>query len=211
MLRKALVHIIAAMVIGLAFAGGPASAADAKLMFGKVDLGQIYKCPRVEQSNQEIQNLLNLLRTRLEIRQANRLLSEQELTELQTLREKQNPTEADKARIKALEDLAKQKDGQLRDLAQKKDPTDQERAALAELQARDAAANKSLDELSKAYEKQLQEKQTQISEKLKGEILAAVKAVAEAQNLSFVVDQQAVLYGGIDITAAVLDKLSPKK
>ncbi len=39
---------------------------------------------------------------------------------------------------------------------------------------------------------------------------AAVKAVAEAQKLSLVVRKDSVLFGGVDITEAVLEKLNAK-
>ena len=44
-------------------------------------------------------------------------------------------------------------------------------------------------------------------EALQGRILKVVEAVATQEKLSMVVDKQARLYGGRDITALVVDKL----
>lgn len=210
MFWKGMSRVLLVIVVCLSIIS-PVFAADAKPNLGKVDVGKIYQSyKRVEESNQNIRVFAKTLESRLDLRNANRLLTDPEMTELLALKEKTAPTDAEKASIKALEDISKQRDGQLRDLAAKKDQTEPEKATLAELQARSTLADKTLTALAKDYEKQAEEKRAELSKKVNEEILVAVKAVAEAQGLAFVVDEQAVLYGGVDVTDSVIERLNKK-
>lgn len=83
----------------------------------------------------------------------------------------------------------------------------------AELQA--ITDEKKHSELSKKYREELEVEQKAILEfnkqsstKIEANILNAVKKVSRAKALSYVLDKQAVLYGGFDITQDVLKELN---
>lgn len=205
--------VIAVVAVAIITVIGQVSAAETA--FGTVEPGKIWQShSKVQQARQELAKLNNLLENRLSLRDRNKLLTEQEITELQNLKEKAKPTDAEKARIKELEDIAKQRDVQLLDLVGKKEPSEAESGTLAELQARSAKADQTLGELIREYDKQLKDKEAELTKSMPNldqEILDAVKAVAEAKKLSVVISQQAVLFGGIDITEDVITQMNKKK
>lgn len=210
---KTIAAVLVVVAVAIVSVVGQVSAAETT--FGTVDPGKIWQShPKVQQARQEMVKLNDLLENRLTLRDHNRLLTEQELTELQTVKEKARATDAEKARIKELEDLAKQRDVQRRELIAKKEPSEEERAVLSELENRYAEAERTLGELIREYDKQLKTKEEELTKgmpNLDQEILDAVKAVAEAKKLSVVVSQQAVLFGGTDITEDVITQMNKKK
>lgn len=65
-----------------------------------------------------------------------------------------------------------------------------------------------INALAQKYEQEIQEKDNQLTKVLFADIQSAIKEVATSKGLSVVVDAQAILYGGVDITQDVIDKLS---
>lgn len=70
-------------------------------------------------------------------------------------------------------------------------------------------------QLSEKYRKELEAEQKsllefnkQSTEKIEKDILAAVKKIAQSKSIDYVVDKQAVLDGGLDITQDVLKELN---
>ncbi len=91
-------------------------------------------------------------------------------------------------------------------------PLDKERDRL---QAEFDSKSKSLNDQQKQqlfaqYQQQLDEKKQQLVNAQLPKIQAAVEKVAKAQGLKLVLDKQAILYGGQDITQAVLLQLGVK-
>jgi Skp family chaperone for outer membrane proteins len=210
---KTIAAVLAVAAVAIVTVVGQVSAAETA--FGTVDPGKIWQShPKVQQARQELMKLNDLLEKRLTLRDHNRLLTEAEMTELQDLKEKAKPTDPEKTRTKELEDLAKQRDVQRRELIAKKDPSEEERAVLSELENRYAEADRTLGETIREYDKQLKSKEDELTKgmpNLDQEILNAVKAVAEAKKLGLVISQQAVLFGGTDITEDVITQMNKKK
>ena len=76
------------------------------------------------------------------------------------------------------------------------------------------SANLSDQEKGEYYQqtqRRLQQKQQELLDPLQKSLEDAVKSVSEAKGLSVVIDKNAVVYGGQDITQDVLKKLSSKK
>ncbi len=76
---------------------------------------------------------------------------------------------------------------------------------------------KELKEMEDKYLKELDPKKKELealdaklSEDVKKEIEAAIKAVAKEQNLSVTLDKRATIDGGLDITEAVIKKINQK-
>lgn len=65
-----------------------------------------------------------------------------------------------------------------------------------------------INALAQKYEQEIQEKDNQLTKVLFADIQAAIKEVAASKGLAVVVDAQAILYGGVDITQDVIDKLN---
>lgn len=69
----------------------------------------------------------------------------------------------------------------------------------SELDKKELSARKTLDEKQKGLMK--------LRDSLKVKVEAAIKAIAKQKNITYVVDKQAMFYGGIDITNDVLGKI----
>lgn len=202
---KVIVSVVAAATV---MACSPIYAAD-KPTLGKVDLGKIEQSyTKVQAWNQDLQALQKTLQNKITLKNANRLLTDAEMTELLTLTEKKPQTDADKTKIGQLEEISKQRDSQLNDLSAKQNASEQEQATLKELMERNKQADATLGQMNQDFTKQLNDKRMELTKKFNEDVLAAIKAVAEAKGLTAVVDQQAVLFGGADITDDVVKRLN---
>jgi outer membrane protein len=140
-----------------------------------------------------------------------KLLSAEELNELFLLLGKPNQTDKDKERIKELQDQEKALDAELKDLQAKKEPNNQEKARQKELQDRQASADDAVQKLLEQAKAQFDEKNKALTQEVRNDILKAIEDVSKQKNLTMVLDKNALLYGGVDITQLVIDKLNGKK
>lgn len=211
-IRKVLaIFVLAGMLGGMFLA--VASAADKNSnVIGMVDVEQILKDYKKKQdSDAQVQAYVKGLQDKFDLRNRNKLLSDAEITELETLKSKEKPTDQEKARITQLEDAEKARDGELKDLQAKKEPTDADRTRLAELQTQSKKADDNLAKLANEYSKMIENKRVELGNAITKDVLDAIKVVADEKKISTVVDKVAVLYGGEDITAAVVEKLNKAK
>ncbi|MBQ7516273.1 MAG: OmpH family outer membrane protein [Schwartzia sp.] len=87
----------------------------------------------------------------------------------------------------------------------------QDAVAAAKVEFEEKSANMSEDEKAAYYQQtqeRLQQKQQDLIEPIQQKIEAEVKAVAEAKGLQVVLDKNAVVYGGQDITQDVIRKMA---
>lgn len=136
-----------------------------------------------------------------------RYLTDAERKELETLQAKQKPTDAEKARIEALQSQSDTLDKEFQNLAGVEKPTPEQDArikALAKL--RENAVN-ALQEAAEKRSEALRKLEGEVLEEMQGNILKAVENIADSRNLTMVIDRQAILYGGQDLTEDVLKKL----
>ena len=136
-----------------------------------------------------------------------RYLSDVERKELETLNAKQKPSEAEKARIGDLQNRSEAMDKEFQQLAGVEKPTPEQDARIKALAKMRENAISSLQEETEKRSQQLREMEGQVLEEMQGKILKIVEQVSESKNLTLVVDRQAVLYGGQDLTEDVLKKL----
>ena len=199
--------VIAALIVALA-AVGAVQAADT---FGFVNVQDVFQgYEKTAKSNAELDALSKQLVAKLQVMDENLLLSDSELQELMTLRIKGQLTDPENARMKALQDREIVLDKELADLSSKKEPTAQEQARLKELQDRQVKSRESSDKLKDESEKTFGDRSKALSQEIRDDIVKAIEAVAKDKKLSMVVDKEAVLYGGTDVTKDVLDKLGKK-
>ena len=201
---------VAACAIGLAPVHR-AYAADtpAQPVIGVVDVQKVFtEYKLTKTSNTEIETMVQNFKTELDVRKDNKLLTDAQLKELIALKEKPNPTDADKQQIAQLEGTSKQLDEEMTSLIQKPDATDQDRARLKQLRdlsnQNEAAGNSLADD----YNQQVDKRKSDLSDKITADIKAAIAKVAQQKGMATVVDKIAVLYGGVDITEDVVKVLN---
>lgn len=218
MLRLSGALAVLVSVFVLAIVAGPAVAADAKasagLVFGTADADSLFKdYKKRQQLYSELDALKVKLEGQLELRNANRLLTEDEVKQLADLQAKPTKTDAETKKIDELLAASKQRDQDLQTLQQKADATDAEKAQRAELENRLKAVQKSLQDDKAKFEEELNKRLIETNKQVTTDIEAAVSAVAKEKGLTVVFNKsfgaaEFVLYSSVDITADVLKKLN---
>lgn len=202
-----LVSVIA--VVGLIGSGSWAAANEPKI--GVVDVQKVYKdAPRVKQYQEQLDAFKQTLAGKLDIRAQNMMLNEDEIKELVDLKTKEKQTDADKTRITQLSEAERAKDEELKKLQETKDLNDQQKARLKELQNLQQKSKDTVNALIKDYDGQYQTKMGELQGKIDAEIQAAVVKMAEAKQLTLVLDKGGVMLGGIDVTDDVISRLDRK-
>lgn len=204
------ISALAVVIAGVCAACAPAAAQGAtQPAVGVVDVQKAFNEYKVTTaSNEEINRMVESFRRELDIRASHRLLTEEEVKQLVQLRSKSPLTDADRSRIDELERISKQRDEELNALSNKSDLTEQERARLKEL--RDLANRNDANgrTLAEDYSQQVEQRKSQLSDKITADLREAIAKVAQSKGLATVVDKIAVLYGGVDITEDVIKTLN---
>lgn len=193
-------------------AAAAASAAEAPPSVGVVDLAQIRaEYEGLRQLNQQFQDFQAEQQQQLEQQHKARLLSDEERQEFLDRVEMSAPTPEAQQRLDELAQLSGQREARLKELRGKEERTEEEEA---EYQRLNALYSKRMEELAAAQaaaEDSVVEKYDELNALYVESINAAVKAVAEEQGLALVLERESVLFGGADVTEAVLEKLSAEK
>ena len=183
-------------------------AGDTDIPFGYVDVQKVLQdSPAAVNARKEAEALKSQLQGRLALQGELLYLTDAEQDELKALQDKTQPSDKDKARIAELQKKSQAAEEEYRHLAQKTSPTDAEKSRLAELSNLRSRNTARLQEAQRIAQENLDKGAGDLMEALQGRILKVVEAVATQEKLSMVVDKQARLYGGRDITALVVDKL----
>jgi Skp family chaperone for outer membrane proteins len=136
-----------------------------------------------------------------------RYLSPAERKELDDLKAQKSVSDKDKNRIAELEAKSDNQDKEFQGLAGREKPSDTEKARIKELaKAREDANSWLQGEIDKRSQN-LHDLESKVLEEMQGKILGIVSQISEKENLTMVVDRQAILYGGRDLTPDVLTKL----
>lgn len=209
MKKHLIIFSIIAVVMALSCAAG--FAAEKPVKIGVLDVPRLYKdAPRIKQFAEQLDAFKKELSLKLEIRIKNQFLSEADINELVDTTIKTNPTDADKARIKVLEDKNLAIDTELKTLTQTNPLNEEQKARQKAIQDIQAKSMKNGSDMEKDYNEMLNSKGKDLDDKLSNEIDAAVKKYAEENSFTFIVDKQAVLFGGIDITDAIISRMVRK-
>ena len=187
------------------------SAARDKSAFGFVDLGEVTE--KIKATDEWKVNVRKFsdeqakFRNELEEMTRLRFLTPAEIQELQNLRAKATATDGEKNRIRELEDKSSKLDKEYQELAMVEKPSTVQGDRLKALtQARENASTKVQEEAEKKT-LALQKLEGQMLEAMQSRILKVVEQVAKGEGVSVVIDRQAILYGGQDLTQDVLKKL----
>ncbi len=134
-------------------------------------------------------------------------LTDDEFLELMKLLENGQLSDKDRARYQALKDQNLSRDREWGELQKKVTRTEAEEGRFAELRQLYESGRRrhqmKRDELNREFERRLNETVQRLLEKVRG----FVGAVAQEQGLEVVLDSEYVLYGGRDITEAVIAKI----
>jgi Skp family chaperone for outer membrane proteins len=183
-------------------------ASDTTISVGYVDVQKVLQdSPAAVNARQKAEALKTQLQERLALQGNLLYLSEAEQEELKKLQEKTQTSDKEKARIAELQKKSEGAEQELRALQQKSGATDAEKSRMSELtNLRRRNMDRLQGEQQKAQE-ELDKRAGELMEDLQSRILKAVEDVATQEKLAMVVDKQARLYGGRDITESVVSRL----
>lgn len=210
---------VAATLLGAAssYGGAPAgknnqpAAAESTGSIGFVDLNQISEEIKKSPSWQKMVQKATETRTRyseeLDNMVQRRHLTDAELKELGELQAKPKPTDAEKEKVTKLLRKSDDLDKEFNDLANTTPLTPQQTTRMQEIGELRNKAGQKLQAARADREEKLQEMEGTMLGELQTKILKVVSDAAKSQSLEIVVDKQALLYGGRDITATVITKM----
>jgi Skp family chaperone for outer membrane proteins len=194
--------------------GGPASDKGKNndgATVGFVDLNQVSdevkKTPSWQKMVQRSTEARQRFSTELDDMVARRHLTEAEVKELQTLQTKPKASDAERERISVLLRKSDDIDKEFNDLAQIQDLKTEQSARLQLLSKMRAEAGARLQQARGEREQKLADMENEMLTDLQGKILKVVAEVAKGQGVEIVVDKQALLYGGRDLTSTVIQKM----
>jgi len=194
--------------------GGPAAdkgKRDEPSSVGFVDLNQVSDEVKKTPSWQKMVQRSTEARTRfsqeLDEMVQRRHLTEAEVKELVGLQAKPKATDPERERISVLLRKSDDIDKEFNDLAQIQDLKPDQSARLQLLSKMRAEAGTRLQQARGEREQKLADMENEMLTELQGKILKVVSEVAKAQSVEIVVDKQALLYGGRDLTSLVVQKI----
>src|SRR5947208_8371441 len=214
-MKRLWVPALGVAALGFALlASRPATTAPAKgvgdttISVGYVDVQKVLQdSPAAVNARKDAEGLKTHLQEQLALMNDLLFLSEGEQNELKSLQDKAQPNDKDKARIAELQKKSKAAEEELRTLQQKPNASDAEKTRLAELGNLRTQNMGRLQAAQQSAQDELDKKAGDLMDALQARILKVVEEVATDEKLSMVVDKQARLYGGRDITELVVAKL----
>ena len=194
----------------LALAGALAQAAAVQPpVWGYVDMEKLAAGYTAMQNlNQQLQQFRAERDSELDTRHKARLLSDEEQREFLDLFAMGAPTEQRTKRLKELEELSNQRERKLFDLREKSGRTPEEEQEFKYLSGIYEKRMTELGALQQDRDKAVTATYEELSRIVTDSVDAAVKAVGEEQKLAIVLRKEVVLWGGTDITDAVVAKLN---
>ena len=206
---KRFVFVVVAGAVLVVATGAAALAAAPASDVGVVDIEQIYAShPRLQELNQRFAEFRQQQEAQLQQMFQTRLLTDEEQREFTDLLEMGAPTEAREARLTELAQLSAQREQRLAELGQNESRTAEEEQEYTELEQTHNRRVAELTNLQLTLEQAVSDKHDELWGLVTEGVEAAVQAVAEEQSLTLVLQKEAVLYGGVDITDAVVARLS---
>ena len=115
-----------------------------------------------------------------------------------------------KETVKAQEKLAKEESAFKKEFEESQKKLEASKAAKKS-QKEIESLTKELEEKLAPKREQLMKLNEELTGRLQGEIVSSVKSVSKNLGLDIVLDKQAVIIGGVDITDMVINKLNEKK
>jgi Skp family chaperone for outer membrane proteins len=208
-------RVLLCLALGAAFVGFarsmPAWAEADRPKWGVIDMERVaVEYQEMQRLNQEFQDFQRNQEIELQEQHTTRLLTDAERQEFADLSAMGAPTEARTERLKELGGLSDEREQRLLELGKKDECTEEEAAERQELEARYEARMAELVALQAEMKAGRVGKYEELSKLVADSVDNAIKAAAEEQKLALVLRKDSVMYGGVDITEAVLAKLNAK-
>ena len=210
MTRVFLCLALGAALLGVATSMPARAEADGP-KWGVIDMERVaIEYREMQRLNQEFQDFQRNQEIGLQQKHTTRLLTDAERQEFADLLAMGAPTEARTERLKVLRELSDEREQRLVELRKKDECTEEEAAERQELEARHGARMAELAALQDEMKASRVGKYEGLSKLVADSVDNALKAVAEEQKLALVLRKDSVMFGGVDITEAVLAKLNAK-
>ena len=210
MTRVLLCLALGAALLGVATSMPARAEADGP-KWGVIDMERVaIEYREMQRLNQEFQDFQRNQEIGLQQKHTTRLLTDAERQEFADLLAMGAPTEARTERLKVLRELSDEREQRLVELRKKDECTEEEGAKREELEARYGARMAELAALQEEMKASRVGKYEGLSKLVADSVDNALKAVAEEQKLALVLRKDSVMFGGVDITEAVLAKLNAK-
>lgn len=207
-MKKLAFAVVAGAVLMVATGTAALAAAPASEV-GVVDIEQIYAShPRLQELNRRFADFRQQQEAQLQRMFQTRLLTDEEQREFMDLLEMGAPTEAREARLTELAEDSTQREQRMAELRQNESRTAEEEQEYTELEQTHNRRVAELTNLQLTLEQAVTDKHDELWALVTENVGAAIQAVAEEQSLTLVLQKEAVLYGGVDITDAVVALLS---
>jgi Skp family chaperone for outer membrane proteins len=179
--------------------------------FGVVDLQVVSSKSKMSNDlEQQLRAMQEKFRGRLERRQNNPLLTEDEMKQFDELSEKDAPNDADKKKKDELEKKSKSLLEEYQGLQNKKEPTAADKTRIEELTKLGRDNQDKLKTLDEKLGNDFQQFRVTKNEEFKKQIKASVAKVADQKKISIVFDSAVALYAGTDLTEAVVKEMDKK-
>lgn len=211
-----LTSVVAAAVLGGLIATAlPGNAQKNKgkteATLGYVDLAKVTDQVKQTQEWQvlvrQYEDMQAKLQEEIESLNRTRYLTKAEIEELKTLRARKTVSDGEKKRIEELEKQSDVLDREFSTLAGTERLSDEQQKRLGELDKLRKTGITALQDEANRRREQLAQLQGKVLDEMQGKILKKVEEVADNKDLVLVLDRQAILYGGQDLTPDVLRKL----
>lgn len=197
----------------------PAFSADAKNaspVFASVDLIKVLDgYDKRKAKVQELMGLQTSMQMKLDLRDNNKLLSDEEFKQLADLKSVANPTADDQKKMNDIIAADRQREQEFQALQQKQTLNDTEKAQLREYSARMDRVASSLNSDKEKYDAELRKKGADLDRQTSEELDVAIASVAKEKGVGMVFSKTVgqvpfILYSNVDISDDVLKKLNKK-
>ena len=208
-MAKQAAAILIACALVATLAAPSALAQERSPRLGVVDMSKVldqYK--EFQASDQQYKAFLRERQMQLAERASVRLLNPEEIKEYQNLKQVTAPSEEQKRRMDELKAVAESREKEFSALQAVTGPSEEQQQRLAELNELQEKSSPELAKMEESAREEINQRNKELSDKLNKSIEAALAAVAKDKRLDSVFTKDAVLYGGLDITDAVLAKLN---
>jgi outer membrane protein len=115
-----------------------------------------------------------------------------------------------KERVKQLQDLSAQREKELQQLGSLQNSTEEQKKRADELRALSSKRQQEVQSLRERLQDEVVKKDQELMKPLEDRIKKALSALASEKNLIAVVKKDVVLYGGVDITKDLAERVNKK-
>jgi Skp family chaperone for outer membrane proteins len=199
--------ITAVCLLSLVLAGAVSAAAPAAKL-GKVDMARVaQEYQQMQTLNTQFQEFQSTQERQLRDKYTGRVLTDAEVQELTDLCAAA-PTEENNKRITELQGFSGTREKRIEELRAKAPRSAEEEAEFKQWDGLMQQRLTALTAFKTELEATRKAKYDELTKIITDNVDAAMKVVAESQKLDLILTKDAVIYGGIDVTDAVLEKLN---